>query len=350
MRISIILGLVLAAAVPAAAQQDGFADNRGLEMQFTTVVGSVTDEQGNVMEGVKVEIREASVDASAVPNTADFGAWGVEAVPSETTSDPTRDSEIFAWGETNAKGRYEITGVRRPGAYILIIRNQEAYRRVDAPISVAGSVGSSFKANLVMRPLVGAAPPTSVSVQGLVALAQEAENSGDLDTAMAKIEEVATLAPDSPIPRFHLARLAAANGDPERALEEIKTSTELDPQCGDCWLLQANIERDQGQADAALECATKAVELIPESDDAQGVRGLLLYEAQRYDEALPCLEKSVELGSTDANVHLFRANCYVAARRFRDADAAYREFLEKFPDAPNRAQIEQMLVQLSGMS
>jgi len=348
MRFTIIVGLVLAVAIPTVSGAQDFSTNRGLEMQFTTVAGTVTDEQGQPMAGVKVEIREASVDASAVPNPEDFGAWGVEAVPNETISDPTRDREIFGWGETDAKGRYEITGVRRPGAYILIIRKMEAYWRVDAPIAVAGSVGPSFKADLVVRLLVGAAPPTSVSVQGLVALAREAEQSGDLETAMAKVEEVAVIAPDSAIPRFHLARLAVADGDSERALSEIKKSTEIDPQCGDCWLLEAEIERSLGQSSEAMQSAVRAVDLLPESDDAVGLRGLLLYEAQQYGEALECLEKSIELGSTDANVFLFRANCYVAGRRFEDAVAAYEEFLEKFPNAPNRAQVEQILATLKG--
>lgn len=350
MRFSIIVGLVVGVAIPTVSGAQGFSANRGLEMQFTTVVGTVTDEQGQPMVGVKVEIREASVDASAVPNQDDFGAWGVEAVPNETFSDPTRDREIFGWGETDAKGRYEITGVRRPGAYIVIIRNMEAYRRVDAPIAVAGSVGPSFKADLVMRLLVGAAPPTSVSVQGLVTLAREAEQSGDLDTAMAKIEEVAELAPNSAIPHFHLARLAVADGDSERALSEIKKSTELEPQCGDCWLLEAEIERSLDRSSEALESAQRAVDLLPESDDAVGVRGMLLYEAQQYGEALECLEKAIELGSTDANVFLFCANCYVAGRRFEDAVAAYEDFLGRFPEAPNRAQIEQILATLKGTS
>lgn len=301
------------------------------------------------MPGVRVEIREADVDATAVPSQEDFGGWGVEAIPSEKTSDPTRDSEIFAWGETDAEGHYEISGVRRPGAYILIIRNQEAYRRVDAPIAVSGSVGKRFTVDLVLRLLVGAAPASSVNVQGLVALAREAEQAGDLETAIAKIEEVAELAPTSPIPHFHLARLEAARGDAEAALAAAEKSTELDPTCGDCWLLRAEIERDNGRPESALKCAGKAVELLPESDDAQGVHGLLLYEAQRYGEALPCLEKAVELGSSDPNVHLFRANCYVAGRRFEDAIAGYKDFLERFPEAPNRAQVEQVVAQIESM-
>jgi hypothetical protein len=40
----------------------------------------------------------------------------------------------------------------------------------------------------------------------------------------------------------------------------------------------------------------------------------------------------------------------VASRRFEDATAAYGEFLEKFPEAPNRAQVEQILAQLKSMS
>jgi cytochrome c-type biogenesis protein CcmH/NrfG len=347
----VMLCVVVFLAVPAVVSaQQGFSSNRGLEMQFTTVTGTVTDEAGRTVPGIRVNIREADVAPGSVPSQDDFGAWGVEAIPNETTSDPTRDSEIFAWGETDEKGRYEITGVRRPGAYILIIRSGEGYHRVDAPISVAGSVGKTFKADLVLRALVGAAPPSSVSVQGLVAVAREAEAQGDLDTAIAKIQEVADLAPESPVPRFHLARLSMANGDAERAAAEIQSACELDPTCGDCWLLRAQIARGAGNAEEASTSAAKAVELMPENDDAQGILGLQLYEAQQYGEAMPYLEKSVELGSTDPNVWVYKANCYVAGHQLGKAIAAYEEFLEKFPDAANRAQVEQILPQIKAMA
>ena len=350
MRRSTFVILVVLLVVPVVADgQAGFSSNRSLEMQFTTVTGTVTDESGRPMSGVRVGIREADVVPGTVPSTEDFGAWGVEAVPAEIVSDPTRDREIFGWGETDAEGSYEITGVRRPGAYILIIRNVEGYHRVDAPISVATSVGKTFKARLVLRALVGAAPPANVSVQGLVVLAQEAEKSGDLETAMAKIEEVAQLAPNSPLPRFHLARLAVADGDPESAFSEIVAACEIDPSCGDCWLLRAQIERRTGKRDEATGSARTAVKLLPESDEAQGILGLQLYEAQQYGEALPCLEKSVELGSTDPNVFVYRANCYVAGRRFDDAVSAYEDFLERFPKAPNREQVEKILPQIKAL-
>lgn len=351
MRRSVFLVLAVLTVNPLVADcQEGFSANRSLEMQFTTVTGTVTDEGGNPMFDVRVGIREADVAPGAVPSSEDFGAWGVDAIPIETVSDPTRDREIFAWGTTDARGFYEITGVRRPGAYILIIRNAEGYHRVDAPISVAASVGKTFKADLVLRALVGAASPAEVSVQGLVALAREAERSGDLTTAMAKIEEVAALAPDSPVPRFHLARLAVAEGDPERASSEIAAACELDPSCGDCWLLRAQIARGLGKRDEASESARTAAKLLPESDDAQGILGLQLYEAQQYGDALTSLEKSVELGSSDPNVFIYRANCYVAVRRFGDAVSAYEDFLERFPEAPNRGQVEQILPQVKAMA
>ena len=115
MRRTAFVILVALLVVPVVADgQAGFSSNRSLEMQFTTVTGTVTDEGGHPMAGVRVGIREADVAAGAVPSPEDFGAWGVEAVPSEIVSDPTRDREIFGWGDTDAEGVYEITGVRRP--------------------------------------------------------------------------------------------------------------------------------------------------------------------------------------------------------------------------------------------
>jgi Flp pilus assembly protein TadD len=349
-RRSTVLIAVLAMLFYVIADAQNFQESSALETSFTTVSGVVTDEAGQPVEGVRVGIREADVDPNTVPSTTDFGAWGVDVVPAETFSDPSRDREIFAWDETDRKGRYALTGVRRPGAYIVIIANPGAFHRVDAPISVASAVGNSFKVDLVLRALVGAAPPAQVTVEGLVTVAREAEQTGDLQTAFARIEEVAALAPESPVPHFHLARLAVASGDTERAIAEIDTACELDAACGDCWLLRAEIAHAVGHAEEALTSASKAAELMPESSDAQGVFGLRLYEAQRYGEALPCLERAVELGSADPNVFVYRANCYVAGRRIDDAIAAYEDFLQRFPEAPNRDQVEQILPQLKVMA
>ena len=351
MRRSTLLIAVFAMLVATAVvHAQDFRESAALETSFTTVTGVVTDEAGQPVMGVRVGIREADVDPNAVPSTEDFGAWGVDVVPAETFSDPSRDREIFSWDETDRKGRYALTGVPRPGAYIVIIANPEGFRRVDAPISVAASVGSSFKVDLVLRPLVGAAPSAQVTVEGLVTLARQAEQSGDLKTAFARIEEVAALAPESPVPHFHLARLAVASGDSERAIAEIDTACELDESCGDCWLLRAEIAHGVGHSEEALGSASRAAELMPESSDAQAVFGLRLYEAQRYGDALPRLERAVELGSDDPNVFVYRANCYVAGRRFDDAISAYEDFLQRFPDAPNRAQVEQILPQLKVMA
>ena len=109
-------------------------------LEFCTVTGKVTDLEGEPVPGIKVEIRPATPTASSIPQS-ELGMTA-DALPDEQMRDPGRDSEIFAWGTTDGKGRYEIRGVPKPGAYMLIVRNLDDYQRVVLGTSEVFSTGS----------------------------------------------------------------------------------------------------------------------------------------------------------------------------------------------------------------
>jgi tetratricopeptide (TPR) repeat protein len=336
MRQQFIFILALAVAATAGAQVG--------TMEFCAVVGTVTDTHGNPVPGVKVEIRFAEDSGSSQSDEFDRGDdW-----PDESARNFNRDVAVFGWGTTDEDGKYKITGVQKPGAFMLLIRNQKQYRRVEAPISIDMAVGDEFVADLVLAP-AGKEPPQGQSqVLETIAAAQEAERAGDLVGAMAELEKASAMVPSSAIPNFHLARLAFASGDDERALTQAQAASSKDAACADCWVLQARIERDLGHSDEARECAEKALEISPDMPTAHGIMGLLLYEAKEYPEALPSLEAAAAAGDPDPNVHLFLANSYLVLRQGEPAVEAYRDYLELFPDAPNRDQVERMLAQLTG--
>ncbi len=84
------------------------------------------------------------------------------------------------------------------------------------------------------------------------------------DTPMKGIQMLAQLArdyPDSPLPPFHLARLALRTGQYERATERIEQALRLDPKSGKTACLAIEIYTSLGQADKADKlkslCATK---------------------------------------------------------------------------------------------
>lgn len=331
MRLHLMIILALAVAATTGAQIG--------DMEFCSVVGTVTDQQGHPVPGIKVEIRFAKDSESRTSEPFDQeDDW-----PDERARDFTRDTAIFGWGVTDEDGRYEITGVRKPGAFMLLIRNLKQYLRVEAPISIDMAVGKEFVADLVLAPRGTDATQGQSEVLKTIAAAQEAEQAGDLAGAMTQLEKASRLVPNSAIPNFHLARLAFASGDEQRALEEVQAAASKDAECGDCWVLQARIERSLGHPAEARECAEKALDIAPEMPAAKSIMGLVLYEAKEYTEALPFLEAAVAAGDTDPNVHLYMANSYLVLRQAEPAVEAYSSYLERFPDAPNRAEVERML-------
>lgn len=336
MRPHLILILALAVAATAGAQ------NRSME--FCAVVGTVTDGQGHPVPGVKVEIRFAKDTGNRTSDPFDRDDdW-----PDESARNFTRDVAIFGWGVTDEDGKYKITGVQKPGAFMLLIRNLKQYGRVEAPISIDMAVGDEFVADLVLAPLGKEPPQGQPKVLKTITAAQEAERAGDFVGAMAQLEKASDMVPNSAIPNFHLARLAFASGDEERALEEAKAAASKDPECADCWVLQAKIERSLGHPAEARECAEKAIEIAPDMPSAHSIMGLVLYESKEYTEALPSLEAAVASGDTDPNTSLYLANSYLVLRQAEPAVEAYRNYLERFPDALNRGEVERMLEALTG--
>lgn len=328
--------LALAVAITVGAQ------DRSLE--FCSVVGNVTDELGNPVPGVKVEIRFAKDSGNSTSEPFDR----TDDRPDEAGRNFTRDVAVFGWAETDENGRYEITGVQKPGAFMLMIRNQKQYRRVEAPISIDMAVGKEFVADLTLPALGKVAPQGQPELRATIAEAQKAEETGDFVGAMAAYEKAGAMVPDSAIPNYHLARVAFAADDDERALKEAQAAVSKDAECGDCWVLQARIERDLGHPAEARQCAEKALEIAPDMISANSIMGLVLYEAKEYPEALPRLKTAIEGGDTDINVHLYLANCYLVLRQAEPALEAYLNYLELFPEAPNRAEVERMIDALTG--
>lgn len=315
-------------------------------LDFCTVKGQIKDEQGNLLKGVKVEIRLAA-SGSMAPQ-APFTDYNP--TPEETMTNNARNNTVFAWGESDAEGTYHIEGVRKPGAYMLMVRGIKGFVETRVPLSIASSVGKEFKADIILRRVKSASVGETKSADALksaIQAAQIAEKQGNLKAAIGHLEVAAELAPNSAIPHYHLGRLALTTGDVERARRESGLATGLQPACTDCWVLRSRAERAGGNEAAAREAAEKAVTVGPDSPQAHGVLGLALYNAKQFQDAAAQLEGATAGGDTDPNVYLFLANSYMQLRQPQMALNAYRGYLEKFPNAPNKADVERVIATLA---
>jgi tetratricopeptide (TPR) repeat protein len=78
-------------------------------------------------------------------------------------------------------------------------------------------------------------------------------------------------------------------------------------------------------------------------------RGTVLYDLRRYHEAAKEYEKAFE--AKDDPALLFNiAQAYRFAGEYDDAIGAFRSYLRRLPQAPNRAEVEQRLAELQQLS
>lgn len=332
------VALTIVVSVVCASAQVG-------PLEYCTVKGRVTDEMGRLLKGARVEIRPAAMSTTEQPQQPFSDAFPS---PDERAVDSRRDKDVFAWGVSDQEGWYHIAGVKRPGAYMLLVRGVKGYHETRVPLSIAASVGDEFRADVVLQRLPGKTTRTSPGeYEAAMAAAHTAESAGDLATAMSHLEVAARFEPDSPAPHYHLARLALGSGETKRAHDEAELAVARKADCVDCWIIRAKVERAAHSPGHARQAAERAISLAPDNPAAYGAMGCVLYEEDQVSEALQYLDAAVAGGDPDPNVHLYLANAYVQLRQPQAAYRTYRSFLERFPEAPNRSEVERVMASLA---
>ena len=121
------------------------------------------------------------------------------------------------------------------------------------------------------------------------------------------------------------------------AEEHLRRALELDPRNTTAHQNLAEALRNQGRHLEAVESYRAVLELDPGFVLAYAGLGTALFEARRYFEALAALEQAltaalrIEPRNPDALDHL--AMTRFGQRRYEDALALYRMFLEIYPDS-----------------
>ncbi len=107
-----------------------------------------------------------------------------------------------------------------------------------------------------------------------------------------------------------------------------------------------------GQVDDATLAASAAVTLSGESVNAQLLYGTLLALGNQYDKALPPLLKAEKLSKANpiAEVHWQLAMTLNRLKRDEEAVKHLETYLKLAPDAPNRAQVQDLIRKLEKQS
>jgi tetratricopeptide (TPR) repeat protein len=280
---------VALAAVPAAAQTG-------------TARGKVLDEQGQPLEGAKVEL--------------DFQG-GV-----------TRHFET----KSNKKGEFTQVGLP-PGVYKVTV-SKEGYQGsfIDARISLGDPTYlPEFKLASAVAAAKAAADKKADEIQGPFTQAVELTKAGKFDEAEAVYKEILTKNPSIPQVHYNLGYIYGQKKDWASAEAAYKKALELRPDYSEASVALSRVYQDSGQGDKALALMSQA----GEDPKVLFNLGVMHLNANKHEEAEAAFKKAEAQDPGNAEIQFHLAT--IALNRGQSEECLTR--LEKYLSmSPQNAQ------------
>ncbi len=107
---------------------------------------------------------------------------------------------------------------------------------------------------------------------------------------------------------------------------------------------------DLGKTDEALADFNKAITLSPDYADAYNNRGEIQRKKKLYREALMDFKRAADIDKNYVEAHYNMGLVFEEQKQFPRAIAEYSVYLEKFPNAPDKVQVQQRIDNLKKMS
>lgn len=141
--------------------------------------------------------------------------------------------------------------------------------------------------------------------------------SGDLERALADLDEALRLDPENEEARSTRGTIHLLRGDHARARADLDEAVRLRPESSAAWNNRGLVRLDQGDPAGAREDFTRAIELSPRSAEGYLNRAVALGGMGRYHEAADDIDHALAILPDDARAHLLRG-----ANRLELGDAA----------------------------
>ncbi len=283
------------------------------------IYGTVSDENGKPLAGVKLIVTLAGVESYRVEETTD--ASGSFAV---TILDATR-TYTYRWekeGYQTIEQSFKVPINSNEKRDIELVSLEEARRRGPS----GRELTPQDKAVLVFN-------------EGA-----EAAQQGDLATARAKIEEAVALDPNLGAAHSALAAMLFGEKDYAAAVAAAERARALD--AGDIKALRvlAGGYQELGQADQAAAASAALAAADPKAGAMdQFNQGIREYNAGNMGKALELFEQSLAGDPGFAKTHYMLGMCYVSGGDSAKARQHLETFLGMAPDDVDAATAKEML-------
>ena len=173
-----------------------------------------------------------------------------------------------------------------------------------------------------------------------------AYNRGDIAAAVDGFTHAVEAHPDDPEALNNLGQVLARAGRASEAIRHFDRAVELKP---DAWAYHFNRARAYAamqQWPRAIAGYRDAARLFPEDYATQFNLAKALQTNGDLPGALEAFQRAIQLAPGQADFHLSYGLALEAAKRPRDAAAAYKQFLELEPESPEAEKVKARVSEL----
>jgi Flp pilus assembly protein TadD len=283
----LLLGVLLS-GVPAQAQ-------------VGSARGKVVDEQGQPIEGAKVEM--------------------------EFTGGVTRKAEVT----TNKKGEFTRVGLP-PGPYrITVSKDGYVPQFADVRITLGDPTQiPEFKMASGKPPV--AAQKEGEALQASFEKAVRAAEAGQFDEAEAAYKEVLAKNPGKPeVVWTNLGIMYAKKKDQAAAEEAFRKAIEIKPDFAEAYSNLASVLISSGKGPRAVEALTKPAADFPEDPKVQFAYGWTLFNTGQAQEAEAVFKKVATLDPQNAEAQYYLGSIAVGLNKITDAISHLEKYLTMNP-------------------
>jgi tetratricopeptide (TPR) repeat protein len=254
--------------------------------------------------------------------------------------------------KTNKKGYWAIMGLAGGAWNVDVSAPGFETRKVSVQIAEASRIPAMDiqlqPAAAPAAPQEGAAAPGGASEEAIAAIKEGNRLIGEKKYAEARAlyEKALAAVPDNPAILKGIAQTYQGEGNKEKAIEILNRVKTLDPSDSESQIVLASLLLEKGDLDAG-----KAIldALPPESlrDPSVFINiGILFMNKKQAEEARTYLTKAIEIDPANADGYYYRGLALLQSKKNAEAKADLQKFLELKPDAPEAAEVREILQSL----
>lgn len=164
-------------------------------------------------------------------------------------------------------------------------------------------------------------------------LATALRQQGDIDAALAALDQALALQPDDAALHLQRATLLLTGRQFEAANEALARTTELDPNQLDGYLIQAHMALAQRDFERAQSLSRVASRLAPEHPQLLAIDGMIALHQGDADKALALLNHAAQQQPDDPRILYGLGFAFLAKDHLAFAEQTFRKIVQAQPDS-----------------